>query len=95
MKRIVGRDRPHTAAARRFLRGANLGNGLEAPPGQDWGVHYTPEDLRHHPHRGLRPRPHPDGMASLHRPGPEFRLRPEIFSRADELVHAGSARGWA
>ncbi|MFI5454029.1 MAG: hypothetical protein ACHRXM_01120 [Isosphaerales bacterium] len=46
MKRIVGRSTPAHRAARRFLRGANLGNGLEVPPGQDWGVHYTPEDLR-------------------------------------------------
>ncbi len=24
----------------------NLANSLEAPPGQDWGGHYTSEDLR-------------------------------------------------
>ena len=33
------------AAAVRFRRGANLGNYLEAPPGQDWGMHYTKEDF--------------------------------------------------
>jgi len=34
-------------AAAKFQRGANLGNYLEAPPGQDWGMHYGPEDFAH------------------------------------------------
>ena len=46
MKRLDLRSTPAFRAARRFQHGANLGNGLEAPPGQDWGVHYTPDDLR-------------------------------------------------
>ena len=46
MRRIEGRSSPAHQAAKRFLRGANLANSLEAPPGQDWGGHYTPQDLR-------------------------------------------------
>ena len=37
MKPIASRSTPAHLAARRFLRGANLGNGLEAPPGPGLG----------------------------------------------------------
>ncbi|MGP0063718.1 MAG: glycoside hydrolase family 5 protein [Isosphaeraceae bacterium] len=93
MKRIVGRDSPAHRAARRFLRGANLGNGLEAPPGQDWGVHYTADDLRLIRAEGFDHARIPIGWNHYTGPGPEFRLRPEIFSRADELVQAGLRQG--
>ena len=46
MKPIASRSTPAHLAAKRFQRGANLGNDLEVPPGQDWGGHYTPDDLR-------------------------------------------------
>lgn len=36
MKQITRHDTPAHQAAKRFLRGANLGNGLEVPPGQNW-----------------------------------------------------------
>ena len=72
MKRITGKDTPAHRAARRFLRGANLGNGLEVPPGQNWGVHYTRGGSPSHPGRGLRPRADPDRLASLH--GPRSRI---------------------
>jgi hypothetical protein len=29
-----------------YRQEVNLANGLEVPPGQDWGAHYTPGDLR-------------------------------------------------
>ncbi len=47
MKRITHHDTPAHQAARRFLRGANLGNGLEVPPGQNWGFIYTAQDIHH------------------------------------------------
>jgi len=40
MRRIADRNTPAHRAAKKFLRGANLGNYLEAPPGQDWGAKY-------------------------------------------------------
>jgi hypothetical protein len=46
MARITGTDTPAHQAARRFMRGVNLGNYLEAPPGQDWGARYTANDFR-------------------------------------------------
>ena len=93
MKRIAGRDTPAHRAARRFLRGANLGNGLEAPPGQNWDVHYTPEDLRSIRAEGFDHVRIPVGWNHYTGPSPEFRLRPEILSRADELVDAGLRQG--
>ena len=93
MKRIAGGATPAHLAARRFLRGANLGNGLEAPPGQDWGVHYTPDDLRIIRAEGFDHVRIPVGWHHYTGPGPEFRIRPEIFARADELVNAGLREG--
>ncbi len=93
MKRIVGHETPAHRAARRFLRGANLGNGLEAPPGQDWGVHYSPDDLRHIRAEGFDHARIPVGWHHYTGPAPEYRIRPEIYSRADALVQAGLRQG--
>lgn len=93
MKRIAGRATPAHTAARHFLKGANLGNGLEAPPGQDWGGHYSPEDLRIMRAEGFDHVRIPVGWHHYTGPGPEFRISPEIFARADELVNAGLKEG--
>ena len=92
MRRIEGRSSPAHHAAKRFLRGANLANSLEAPPGQDWGGHYRAADLRLDQKRGIRPRADPGRLASLHGPRAGFPIKPEFFARVDELVDAGSAR---
>jgi endoglucanase len=93
MKPIAGRATPAHVAARRFLHGANLGNGLEAPPGQDWGVHYSPIDLHNIRAEGFDHVRIPVGWHHYTGPGPEFKIRPEFFTRADELVHAGLHEG--
>jgi hypothetical protein len=93
MKRIIGRSTPAHRAARRFLRGANLGNGLEAPPGQDWGVHYTPDDLKHIRSEGFDHARIPIGWHHYTGPGPEYRIKPDIFARVDQLVDAGLKQG--
>ncbi len=93
MKRIASRATAAHRAAKRFLRGANLGNGLEAPPGQDWGVHYTPADVRQIRAEGFDHVRIPIGWHHYTGPGPDFRLKPEIFARADELVQAGLRQG--
>src|SRR5262245_42293223 len=41
MVRLTNSHSPVHLAARKFLRGVNLGNYLEAPPGQNWGVTVT------------------------------------------------------
>jgi endoglucanase len=93
MNPIAGRATPAHVAARRFLHGANLGNGLEAPPGQDWGVHYSPIDLRNMRAEGFDHVRIPVGWHHYTGPGPEFKIRPEVFTRADELVYAGLHEG--
>jgi endoglucanase len=89
MKRIEGRSSPAHLTARRFLRGVNFANDLEAPPGQDWGARHTTEDLRLVRNEGFDHVRIPVGWHHYTGPGPEFRIKPEIFARVDELVEAG------
>ncbi len=95
MKRLNSRTTPAHLAARRFRRGANLGNGLEAPPGQNWGGHYTPQDLRIMHAEGFDHVRIPAGWHNYTGPGPKFRIRPEFFARVDELANAGLGEGLA
>jgi endoglucanase len=95
MKRLNGRSTPAHLAARRFRRGANLGNDLEATPGQDWGGHYTPNDLSMMRAEGFDHVRIPAGWHHYTGPGPEFRIRPEFFARVDVLVYAGLRQGLA
>ncbi len=89
MRRIEGRSSPAHQAAKRFLRGANLANSLEAPPGQDWGVHYSASDLRLIKNEGFDHVRIPIAWHHYTGPPPEFRIKPEFFARVDELVDAG------
>jgi endoglucanase len=93
MKPIASRTTPAHKAAKHFLRGANLGNGLESPPGQDWGGHYSPDDLRIMRNEGFDHVRIPVGWQHYTGPGPEFLIRPEIFDKADRLVNAGLREG--
>ncbi|HKI16576.1 MAG TPA: glycoside hydrolase family 5 protein [Isosphaeraceae bacterium] len=93
MKPIASRSTPAHLAARRFQRGANLGNGLESPPGQDWGGHYSADDLRIMRAEGFDHVRIPIGWHHYTGPGPEYRIRPEIFTRVDVLANAGLREG--
>ncbi len=93
MPRVSGRDTPAHKALARFRRGANLGNGLEVPPGQTWGEHYTPTDLRLIREQGFDHARIPAGWHHYTGPGPEFRIQPEFFTRVDTLVNAGLEQG--
>jgi endoglucanase len=89
MRRIEGRDSRGHVAAKRFLRGANLANSLEAPPGQDWGGHYNAQDLRLIKNEGFDHVRIPVAWHQYTGPGPAFRIKPEIFARVDVLIDAG------
>jgi endoglucanase len=89
MRRIAGRSTAGHVAAKRFLRGANLANSLESPPGQDWGGHYTALDLRLIKNEGFDHVRIPVAWHHYTGPGPDFRIKPEIFARVDELLGAG------
>ena len=93
MKRIVSRSTPAHIAARRYLRGVSLANDLEAPPGQNWGARHTPRDLHLIRTQGFDHVRIPIGWHHYTGPGPEYRIKPQIFTRVDELVHAGLNEG--
>jgi endoglucanase len=93
MKRITRHDTPAHQAARRFLRGANLGNGLEVPPGQNWGLTYTVQDIHHIRAEGFDHVRIPIGWHHYAGPGPEYLLKPEIFRKVDALVNPALREG--
>ena len=73
MRRITSRDTPAHLAAKKFLRGANLGNYLEAPPGQDWGAHYSEQDFVHLKDEGFDHVRLPIAWHHYAGPAPDFR----------------------
>ncbi|HLQ46761.1 MAG TPA: glycoside hydrolase family 5 protein, partial [Planctomycetaceae bacterium] len=86
MPRIESRDTPAHRAAKRFRRGANFGNYLEAPKGQDWGAKYAAEDFEHVRAEGFDHVRLP--IAWQHyASGSNFRLSSEIFAKVDALVN--------
>jgi endoglucanase len=95
MKRIAGRSTPAHIAARRYLRGINLANDLEAPPGQNWGTRHAPADLDLIRKEGFDHVRIPIAWHHYTGPGPKFLIRPEIFTRVDPLVRAGLSEGLA
>jgi endoglucanase len=83
----IEKDTPAHKAAARFRRGANLGNYLEAPRGQNWGASYTADDFRHVRQEGFDHVRLPIAWHHYAGSGPQFKLSDEIFSKADFLVH--------
>src|SRR5229473_451950 len=86
MRRLTSRNTAAHRAAKQFLRGANLGNYMEAPPGQDWGQKYTSEDFVHIRAEGFDHVRLPIAWHHYAGPGPEFKLSAAIFAKADYLV---------
>ncbi|MFM9966593.1 MAG: glycoside hydrolase family 5 protein [Planctomycetaceae bacterium] len=85
LKRIASRDTPAHRAARQFRKGANFGNYLEAPLGQDWGATYSAADFEHVKAEGFDHVRLP--IAWQHyASGSMFRLDKEIFAKVDPLV---------
>jgi endoglucanase len=80
-------------AAKSFLHGANLGNYLEAPPGQDWGMKYSGDDFVRIKEEGFDHVRIPVGWHNYAGAGPEFALKSEIFAKVDFLVTNALARG--
>jgi endoglucanase len=86
MRRITGQSSPAHRAAKRFLRGTNLGNYLEAPPGQDWGAKYSEADFVHIKAEGFDHVRLPIAWHYYAGTTPDFRVSDEIYSKADFLV---------
>ncbi len=87
IKPIAERNTPAHRAAQRFRRGANFGNELEVPPGQDWGAKHSAQDVEHVKAEGFD---HIRLPIAWHHyaAGSDFRLSQEIFDKVDLLVAA-------
>ncbi|MDE3068657.1 MAG: glycoside hydrolase family 5 protein [Verrucomicrobiota bacterium] len=86
MQRLTNFDSPAWRAAGHFLRGVNLGNYLEVPPGQSWRVTASAGDFALMRAQGFDHVRVPVGWHHYAGPAPDFALSPEIFSRVDFVV---------
>lgn len=77
---------PGHEAARRFMRGANLGNYLEAPKGASWGARYEVQDLDNIQREGFDHIRLPIRWNDYAGPSPDYRIADEIFAKADLIV---------
>ncbi len=95
MQRLTNFDSPAWRAAKLFMRGANLGNYLEVPPDQDFGVRVSASEFAIMKHEGFDHVRVPVGWQHYAGPAPDFTLSPEIFSRVDFAVTNALAAGLA
>lgn len=95
MVRLTNSHSPAYAAAKLYMHGINLGNYLEAPPGQSWGVTCDAGEFAQMRAEGFDHVRVPVGWQHYTGPAPEFTLRPEIFGRVDFVVTNALAAGLA
>ncbi len=84
---------PAQKALKQFSRGVNFGNYLEAPRGQNWGMHYDAHDLDNVKKEGFDHVRLPIAWHHYSGPAPGFKLEPEIFSKVDFFVTNALTRG--
>jgi endoglucanase len=75
------------------MRGVNLGNYLEAPPGQDWGAHYSSNDFVIIRNEGFDHVRLPIAWHYYTGPGPNFTISNGFFPKVDFLVTNALNRG--
>jgi endoglucanase len=95
MQRLTNFDSPAWQAAKRFMRGANLGDYLESPPGGHWGVTVDASEFGVMKQQGFDHVRVPIGWQHYAGPAPDFKLSPEIYSRVDFVVTNALAAGLA
>lgn len=95
MQPLTNFDSPAWQAAKMFMRGVNLGNYLETPPGQPWGVTVSASEFTIMKHEGFDHVRVPIGWQHYTGPAPDFTLSPQIFSQVDFVVTNALAAGLA
>ncbi len=95
MKRIASHDTPAHKAAKRLMRGANLGNHLEVAPDQNWSLNYTDADFDHIREEGFDHIRLPIGWHHYVGSAPEFRLGDAIFAKVDKHIERAIQRNLA
>jgi endoglucanase len=93
MKRNADRNTPAYLAARGFMRGANIANYLEVPPGEHWDTPHTVADLKLIRAEGFDHIRLPVGWHHYTGPAPDFKVSAEIFAKADQMVTNATALG--
>ena len=86
MQPLTNHASPAYRAAKFFRHGVNLGNYLEAPPGQNWGVTFSADETAAMKREGFDHVRVPIGWHHYAGPAPDFTLSPAIFARADFVV---------
>jgi endoglucanase len=86
MQPLTNRESPAYRAARLFRHGVNLGNYLEVPPDENWGVTFSADEFALMRAEGFDHVRVPVGWPFYTSPGPNFTLSPEIFRRVDFVV---------
>lgn len=95
MTTVLSDSSPAHLAARKFMRGVNLGNYLEAPPGQDWGSRYTSTDFTNIRSQGFDHVRLPIGWNFYAGPAPDYTLSNSIFGKVDSVVTNALNQGLA
>ena len=83
---VPGTNTPAHLAARHFMRGVNMGNYLEVPPGQYWNTTYTTNDFIHIRAQGFDHVRIPGGWNYWVGPGPAYTVSNSYFAREDFMV---------
>ena len=86
MKPIASHGTAAYRAAKLFMHGANLGNYLEVPPGQNWGVTVAADEFATMRAEGFDHVRVPVGWHHYTGPAPDFALSPAIFGKVDFIV---------
>ena len=86
---------PAHEARKRFMRGINLGNYLEAPAGQDWGVVYSAADFAQIRAEGFDHVRVPVRWSDHTGPAPLFNIDPVFAGKVDFLVNTAMSHGLA
>ena len=83
---LSGTNTPAHLAALKFMRGANMGDYLETPPGQVWGSPYTTADFINIRSQGFDHVRIPTGWNYHVGPAPDFTISNSFFALEDFMV---------